>query len=152
MVNTIFQSYSEVYDIIEHMDKKLYNKIPGQFIEMIKKDMDINYKVDIDYNKNINDQKLLKDTRVILSIIYRDYICSKEKREELIEKEKLDLIKYENELKEEYNPDNIFKNRIQEKNIERSKEQENITAMVEYKENIFSKLIEFIKNVFYKNN
>ena len=146
MENTINQSYSEVYDIIEHLDKKLYNKIPAKFIKMLKENMDNNYNVEIDYNKSINEQKLLKDTKIILSIIYRDYLCSEEKKKELIEKDKADLVRYENEIRERYNPDKIFKNRIQENNTEKTKE--NITAMVEYKENIFLKIIEFFKKIF----
>ena len=140
------QSYSEVYDIIKHLDKKLYNKIPTGFIEMLKENMDKNYNVEIDYNKSINKQKLLKDTKIILSIIYRDYLCSEEKKKELIEKDKEDLVRYEDELRERYNPDRIFKNRIQEKSTEKTRE--NTTAMVEYKENIFLKLIEFFKKIF----
>lgn len=146
MENTMNQSYSEVYDIIKHLDKKLYNKIPTRFIEMLKENMDNNYNVEIDYNKSINEQKLLKDTKIILSIIYRDYLCSEEKKKELIEKDKADLVRYENELREKYNPDKIFKNRIQENNTEKTRE--NTTAMVEYKENIFLKLIEFLKKIF----
>ena len=146
MENTINQSYSEVYDIIKHLDKKLYNKIPTGFIEMLKENMDNNYNVEIDYNKSINEQKLLKDTKIILSIIYRDYLCSEEKKKELIEKDKADLVRYEKELRERYNPDKIFKNRIQENNTEKTKE--NITAMVEYKESIFLKIIEFFKKIF----
>ena len=56
MENTMNQSYSEVYDIIKHLDKKLYNKIPTGFIEMLKENMDNNYNVEIDYNKSINEQ------------------------------------------------------------------------------------------------
>ena len=146
MENTMNQSYSEVYDIIKHLDKKLYNKIPTGFIEMLREKMDNNYNVEIDYNKSINEQKLLKDTKIILSIIYRDYLCSEEKKKELIEKDKADLVRYEKELRERYNPDKIFKNRIQENNTEKTKE--NITAMVEYKESIFLKIIEFFKKIF----
>ena len=146
MENTMNQSYSEVYDIIKHLDKKLYNKIPTGFIEMLREKMDNNYNVEIDYNKSINEQKLLKDTKIILSIIYRDYLCSEEKKKELIEKDKADLVRYENEIRERYNPDKIFKNRIQENNTEKTKE--NITAMVEYKESIFLKIIEFFKKIF----
>ena len=127
MENTMNQSYSEVYDIIKHLDKNLYNKIPAQFIEILKENMDINYNVEIDYNKSINEQKLLKDTKIILSIIYRDYLCSEEKKKELIEKDKADLVRYEKELREKYNPDKIFKNRIQNNNTEKTRE--NVTAM-----------------------
>ena len=40
-VNTINQSFCEVYDIINHMEEKLYNRIPKGFIEMIKSNRDL---------------------------------------------------------------------------------------------------------------
>lgn len=78
----INRAFSEVYDIINHLDEKLYNKIPQQFIEMIKENKDNTYHPHIDYNISINEQKLMKDTRIILSLIYREYIYSNENREE----------------------------------------------------------------------
>ena len=147
MVGTINQSFTEVYDIVNHLDTNLYDKIPNQFIEMLRQNMDTNYNVKIDYSKNINEQELLQDTRIVLALIYRDYICSKEKRQKLIKKDMLEINMREEELKEKYNPDDIFKNRHKE-TIEETKEQENVTTMVEYKESVFTKFINFIKRLF----
>jgi len=41
MVNTINQAFTEVYDIIIHMNKDLYNKIPKGFLEMIETSRDL---------------------------------------------------------------------------------------------------------------
>ena len=60
------QAYSEVYNIINHFEKELYDKIPQSFINAIEKNRDLNYKVNIDYTKTINEQELLRETRVIL--------------------------------------------------------------------------------------
>lgn len=139
MEGTINQSFTETYDIVMHLEKSLYNKIPNSFIQMLKDNKDDNYKVNIDYSKNINEQVLLKDTRVILSLIYRDYICSKEKRQELIEKDKIELKEYEERLNEKYDIENIFENR------KKAQEQ---TQMVEYKETFFKKLINKILKFF----
>ena len=35
MDTTINQAFCEVYDIINHMEKSLYNKIPKGFIKML---------------------------------------------------------------------------------------------------------------------
>jgi len=134
MEETIKQSFSETYDIVMHLEKSLYSKIPNSFIQMLKDNKDDNYKVNIDYSKNINEQNLLKDTRIILSLIYRDYICSKEKRQELIERDKIELKEYEESLNEKYDIENIFENR------KKSQIQEQ-TQMIEYKETIFKKII-----------
>ena len=141
MEGIINQSFTEIYDIVMHLEKSLYNKIPNSFIQMLKDNKDDNYKVNIDYSKSINEQDLLKDTRVILSLIYRDYICSKEKRQELIEKDKIELKEYEEILNEKYDIENIFENR------KKAQAQEQ-TQMVEYKETFFKKLINKIIQFF----
>lgn len=41
MENTINQAFSEVYDIINHMEKSLYNKIPQEFIKMLYNNRDL---------------------------------------------------------------------------------------------------------------
>ncbi len=85
------QAYSEVYNIINHFEKELYAKIPQSFINAIEKNRDLNYKVNIDYTKTINEQELLRETRVILSLIYRDYLCTDEQRKEIILNDKKEL-------------------------------------------------------------
>ena len=69
----INKAFAEVSSIIKHMDKEMYVKIPKGFIGLIENYKDKEYKVNIDYTKSINEQKLLQDTRVILALIYRDY-------------------------------------------------------------------------------
>lgn len=108
MINNIKQSYSEVYDIIKNIGPGLENKIPSKFIDMLEQNRDQNYKINIDYTKSLTEQELLKDTKVILGLIYRDFLCGKEKRKELIEQDKKSLIEYEKSLREKYNPDNLF--------------------------------------------
>lgn len=41
MVNTINQSFSEVYDIVMHLEPELIKKIPKKFIDMIKTNRDL---------------------------------------------------------------------------------------------------------------
>ena len=148
--NTNKQVYSEIYDIIKHMDINIRAKIPLQFIKIIQANKDDNYKVNIDYTKNINNQKLLKETRAILSLIYRDYICTPEERKILIEVDKEKIKKERELLVEKHNPDNIFKTN---KNIQNQKKktilQEN--AIIEYKENnFFKKIFDKVRHFFNK--
>lgn len=138
------QALSEVYDIIYHMEKELYNKIPRQFLYFIKENKDNNYVVTIDYSKSINEQELLQQTRIILSLLYRDYLCPEEERLALIEKDKKELEEIENEIKDAYNPDNMFKNK-------KILENYNNNLPIEVKrKSFFDKIIEFIKNIIKK--
>lgn len=138
-MENINQAFSEVYDIINHLDTKLYNRIPTSFIEMIKENKDNTYQPQIDYRISINKQKLLKDTRTILSLIYRDYICSVQKREELKYNDIMELKKEQEENAIELNHEDIFKKKKQDVSINLN------TEIVEYKENIFKRIINFIK-------
>lgn len=65
--------YEEIYDIINHLDDNLYRKIPQNFIKHIENNLDNSKKVNIDYTKSLNKQKLCKNTRIMLSLIYRNY-------------------------------------------------------------------------------
>lgn len=147
MVDITKEVCSEVYDIIQHMKKELVNKIPNSFINLIKQNRDENFIVNIDYSKRINDQELQRGTRVILSLIYRDYLCSKEQREELIKKDKEELKIIEEQLRKKYNLDNLFKNN--KNKLEKIEEKE--TTMVIYEETIIQKFLNKLKEILHLN-
>lgn len=86
-------SFCQVYDILQHLDIKLYCKIPKSFIKFIDENRDKEYKVNIDYCNSINNQNLQRGTRIILSVIYGDYLYNKEKRDKLINNDKIELKK-----------------------------------------------------------
>ena len=77
------QALTEVYDVIKHLESNMYKKIPKTVIELIENNKDNNYIVNIDYSKNINEQIRFERTKIILSVIYRDYICSEDLRRRL---------------------------------------------------------------------
>lgn len=79
------KAFSEINFILDNSETNITNKIPKKFIDLIKNNMDKNYVVKIDLSNGIENSVLLDKTKDILSLIYRDYICSKEEREELID-------------------------------------------------------------------
>lgn len=66
------QVFSEVYDII--YNTKIDGYIPKGFIELIDSCREKECVVNIDYTRPLSEQKLQKGTRVILALIYREYI------------------------------------------------------------------------------
>lgn len=86
------QAYAEVYQVILHMEKGLQIMIPRKFIHFLRKNMDTQWGQKLDFSKNLNDMDLLQETRVLLSLVYRDFICSPEERMELIKKDKREAI------------------------------------------------------------
>lgn len=144
------QSLTELNTIIHYMDIEYLKKIPQKFINFISENMDSNYEPNISKNIPINEQTLKKDTKVLLSLLYRNYWCDDETKTELIKEDLLAKDIYEKELREKYNPDNIFKNKKEQiDNISTSQVQENVTSLVEYKEQTwYQKIFENIRNFF----
>lgn len=145
MTSTYAKAYTEVLEILKYLPSEQYKKIPKEKIEFYEKYKDTNYVCNYDSTKTLNEQNILRETRAIIISIFRDFFAT------TIQKEKLKKIllnneqKYQQELKEKHNWDNIF-----EKNKTKIKQDEfveNKTTMVEYKESIFTK----IKNWFKRN-
>ena len=86
------QAYAEVYQVILHMENGLQIMIPRKFIHFLRKNLDPQWGHNLDFSKNLNDMDLLQETRVLLSLVYRDFICSPEERAELIKKDKREAI------------------------------------------------------------
>lgn len=144
MINEI--SFSEVYEIILHMDKELVKKIPEKFINFIKQNKKDNYITNIDYTKSINEQELQRGTRVVLSIIYRDYLCDDAKKKELMQNDNIELKKIEDELREKYNIDNLFKKKNNQLEVEEKK------LIVDIQKKWYQKVWEFVNKLFKRKN
>ena len=102
----------------------------------------------IDKTVPLEKQDLLPITKEILTFLYRDYICGDIERARLDKILNENEIKYQNELKEKYNPDNIFKTR--KSNVKTEQIVNENTSIVTYKESFFSKIINKIKLIFHK--
>lgn len=103
-------AFAEVDKILEYADEESLNKIPEKLKKFIKENKS-NYIAKIDPNKSLIEQELLYETKVILSVLYRDYWETEEKRRELIEKDRKELIDLEAKKSEKYNTENLFKNK-----------------------------------------
>ena len=147
MKNTINQAFSETYDVINHMSKEMQEKIPKSFINLIKENRDLDYNFNIDYSTDIKKQ-LLKETKIILSLIYRDYLCSSEKREELLVLDIEEIRREEKSSQEKYqiDYDSRKKEKLQDVEELKNKEQETLPIKVE-KDKWYIKVINFIKKI-----
>ncbi len=58
--------------------------------------------VNLDLELSLKEQNLLKETRIILSLLYRSYLCNAEQRKKL-------KIEDNKELNEKYSYKNLFK-------------------------------------------
>ena len=141
------KAYVEVLEIMKYIPVEDYNKIPYEIIKNMQLNMDKEYRFTVTHFNDFQKQEMLKETETILAVLFRDYWTTEENRNRILEKEKYDLKVSEEEKREKYNPDNIFKNKLEETVVENT----NLPAEIK-KETFFKKLISFIKGVFNKNN
>ena len=140
------QAYTEIVNVIELVDEYNRNKIPKKLMEFFKVEKDNNYTKVIDPKIPIKEQNLKKETLALIAMLNLQYWCEDEKEKQRLKKIYANNeIKYQEELRDKYNPDDLFKTK--QKNIETNHSQQ--TAMIEYKElSIFQRIKEFIKNIF----
>lgn len=139
------QAFSEVLEVLRYTEESIIKKIPSQFIIFLDNNKDDEYIVNIDFSKTNWEDDIKLETQAILGLIYRDYVVSPEKKSKLIKEEREEQIRIENEIREKYNPDNIFKNKK-----EASLRENTILPVEIKKESFFKKLICFIKELFNK--
>ena len=119
------------------------SKIPDKFILFLKRNSIKGYKPKFDNTKNIEELQLSNETKSLLALVYRDYLCTDEEKQEfnkiLIENDE----EKQKELRKKYNVNSIFKNSKEEK----SKKTNNLPIEVNHS-NLFKKIIDFIKQFF----
>ena len=125
-------AYKQVYDILLLIDS---SEIPEDIIQNLEKKMDQNYKFDI------KKDQLLEEAKDILSAIYTDYLSTDEEKKVIKNLEEVYAEQAELEKKQKYNVD-VFKKDDNVKNENAS------NKLIEKKENIFEKIIKFLKRIF----
>ena len=150
MNNMNSEIYVDISVIISMMPTEMKSKISNNFINFIENNKSNNYISNINPKIPLKEQDIRKETKEMMGIIYRDYLCNDKERINLLQQEKRELEKLETEKREIYNPDNIF-NRNNLKENDNVNDIKNEVAMVEYKETFFRKFIKKIKNIFHKN-
>lgn len=135
------QAYSEVNRFLELIGEELSNQIPLKLRNFFKREMDKSYIPTIDANIPIKQQNLKRKTVAIIAGLNLQYWCKdEEKKKELLEIYSNNEKRYQEELREKYNPNDVFK---------KQKPKENEVAIIEYKEPVYKKIINKIKSFFH---
>lgn len=141
------KAFSEVNEIIKMMPDELTNRIPSKFKEMLEDERDKEYNPNI--QEPLEKQKLKNETIIILGLIYRDFLCPTDEKRRLQEKDARELQNVqkaiEEEIREKYNPDDIFKNKREIKDEEIT-EEKSLTVVKE--EKWYQKIFNLIKGIF----
>lgn len=102
-MNIVYQNaLAEVSTILPLLPKDLLEKIPKSLLNFIEQKKSKSYMLDVNLEKTLSEQNLLKETRIILSLLYRSYLCDPEQSRKL-------KIEDEIELNKKYSYENLFK-------------------------------------------
>ena len=140
------EAFVEVSEVFKLMPKTMLDKIPNRFRQIIENEKSTTYTSNI--KEPLEQCTLKEETIIILSLIYRDFLCSKEEKERLQYRDAKKIKEAEDELREKYNPDNIFKNR-DKANIDNTTEIQDNLSLVKYEEDKwYKKIFNIIKRIF----
>lgn len=134
--------YTDISVIIGMMPNEMKSKISRKLIEFIESKKSMDYVSSVNPKLPLNEQNLKEETKVLLGIIYRDYLCDEMEKNRLLEEDKKELDKIELEKKEKYNPNDLFQKETTNK-LEKVQD----FALIEYEESIFKRFFKKIKNI-----
>ncbi len=109
MIDNMSNAYTEVIELLKFFPKESIDKIPDEKLELYYMNRNKDYEYKVDTTKAFKDQKMLKETKAIFAIIFRDYWATDYQRERILAKQAYDRKIREEELMRKYSPDNIFK-------------------------------------------
>jgi len=131
---------TEVLEMLKYLPKNEYEKIPKEKIEFLEHNKDSNYKFSINPQIELENQNISIEANSIIVTIFRDYFASE------LQKEKLQIIlqqnekKYQEQFREMYNTDNVFKNTKKESINIVCEEKSNLPA-IKKEEKFFRKVL-----------
>lgn len=102
---------AEVDMILKIMEKDMINKIPDSFLKFVEQKKSKSYITNLNMDLSLNEQKLLKETRAILSLIYRSFLCNPNESKKLKIDDNIELKIKQIELNEKFSYENLFKKR-----------------------------------------
>ena len=143
MEETKVKTLSETYCLLKHFPKAYIEKIPPKILELINHFSDSKYYIDIDTEKTLDEQNISEETKNMLIVFKYNYWSTEGEKQMIYDKLDENEMKYQQELREKFNYENIFKNKSTQVNVA-----EKNVAMIEYKEPIFKSILNRIKSIF----
>ena len=133
----------EVDEILRHLSKSNYNKIPEKIKKAIEEGKNKEYIWEYDNTKKLKDQDVPDDTIAILSYINMEYLLNEEQKE-FVKNVHRQNEKKRIQINNDYSAE-IFKKRVKKSSCSKQ------MIVTEKSKNLFEKIVNFIKGVFNKN-
>ena len=143
------EAITEVLEILKNADNTYMEKLPEKFKKFLNDNKSTSYIPEIDFSKELKDLKIRKETKELLGIMYLNYWSNDEEKKEYVKLVSENEKKYQEELKEKYNPDNLFKKTAKQDDIN-EQVVTNEVAIIKYEESLLKKIWNKILSIFKK--
>ena len=119
---TYEKALAEAFAVIMKLEFSDIQKIPDEFLNTLKNNMDQEYYTTLNIDEEYIDNNLSEDTQGILGLVYRDYLSDETQRKELIKNENRSEEEYQEVLREMFKSDLVFKDNSKNNSKEENKE------------------------------
>lgn len=142
----------ETLQYLKGINQNDLDKIPCKFIQFLKDNCLKDYECDFDYTKPLKELNISDEAKGLIAMICLNYWCTNDEQRERFKKHLTENeLKYQEKLRKKYNPDNLFKNKVEKINVEDTIKKDNI-ELIEYKEpKWYQNIFDRIMNIFKKN-
>ena len=162
-------AYAELLEILNHMEKAQVEKLPKKLITVFETCASKEYTNHLDLNIPLENQ-ISEETAALLAMLLLNYWYeSEEQKQELINLYTENERKYQESLREKYNPENIFTNNniseeqtkvnlsFSENSVQKTQEPSNSYLPIDYNslswhKKLFTKIKSFIYKLFQKKS
>lgn len=135
---------SEVLHYLKGINQTDIDKLPNKLMNFLEENASKDYICDFDYTKPLSELDLLDETKGLLGLICLNYWCeTEEEKAEFTRKLNENENQYQKELREKYNPDDIFKKDTLAE--VQASDTADLPSNIQ-KENIFTKIKNWFKN------
>lgn len=111
------EALTEVDMILKIMPEDIIKKIPLSFYSYISNNKSSSFQSKAIDDIFIKENELIDETKDILSLIYRSYLCDGETKNKLEKQDYFELQQYNEELNRKYSAENLFKKDTLKTNI-----------------------------------
>ena len=146
------EACAEIDFIISNMLPEDLSKIPLEYINLFKEYKSKNYTVTLNFDKPLYEQKLLEDTKIYLAAIYRNFLCTDEEKLQYKEQNDSEIFNNQNISTEPFQDEIFSHKKISNINKVNNSKNLNNDLIVYKKNNIFTIIINKIKNFFGGNH
>lgn len=119
---TYEKALAEAFAVIMKLEFSDIQKIPDEFLNTLKNNMDQEYYAKLNVDEEYIDNHLSEDAQGILGLVYRDYLSDETQRKELIKNENRSEEEYQEVLREMFKSDLVFKDNSKNNSKEENKE------------------------------